>query len=478
VRVFDGTTQVGENRPAGATATSLIITGLTNGTAYTFDVAAINAVGTGAFSARSSAVTPVQAPTAPPAPTIGNPSAGDASATVRWTAPATNGGSALTGYSVRVFDGATQVGAVRPAGATATSLIITGLTNGRAYTFDVAAINAVGTGAFSARSVAVTPVSANVPPTVTARTPAVNAMSVGVAGNITATFSEAVQGVSGTTVILRNAAGAAVAATVTYNATTRVATLDPTAALVTDTRYTATLTGGATAIRDSLNAPLATVSWSFTTGPAPTVSTRTPASGAVAVSTTGNVTATLSEAVAGVGGSSFVLRNAAGTQVAATVTYNATTRVATLDPTATLPGDARFTVTLTGGATAIRDLAGNPLVTTSWSFLTGAAPTVTARAPLSAATAVSRTANVSATFSEAVTGVSATTFTLRNAATGAAITAVVSRNGTTNQWILNPNATLAANTRYTATLTGGTTSIRDVAGNPLATTTWTFTTGA
>jgi hypothetical protein len=414
--------------------------------------------------------------TLPGVPTAVTATAGNGAATVSWTAPTSTGGSAISGHSVRAFSGTDLVRTV-PVGNVVTTNV-TGLTNGTAYTFDVAAINAVGAGACSARTAAVTPVPANVPPTVTARTPAVDAMSVGPADDVTATFSEAVQGVSGRTVILRNAAGAAVAATVTYDATTRVATLDPTAGLVADSRYTASLSGSTTGIRDLLNAPLAPVSWSFTTGPAPTVSARTPASGAVAVSTTGNITATLSEAVAGVSGSSFVLRNGAGTQVAATVTYNSTTRVATLDPTATLPGDTPFTVTLTGGATAVRDLAGNPLVTTSWTFLTGAAPTVTARAPLSAATGVSRTADVTATLSEAVSGVSATTFTLRNATTGAAVTAVVTRNGTTDQWILDPSVTLAADTRYTATLTGGTTSIRDVAGNPLTTTTWSFTTGA
>ena len=43
---------------------------------------------------------------------------------------------------------------------------------------------------------------------------------------------------------------------------------------------------------------------------------------------------------------------------------------------------------------------------------------------------------------------------------------------------INPNTTLAARTVYTATLTGGTTAIRDLAGNPLTTTRWSFTTGA
>ena len=76
---------------------------------------------------------------------------GNASATVRWTAPVNNGGSAITGYSVRVIDApATQIGALRPAGAAATSLLVTGLTNGQAYRFSVTANNAVGTGPASA----------------------------------------------------------------------------------------------------------------------------------------------------------------------------------------------------------------------------------------------------------------------------------------------------------------------------------------
>jgi len=67
---------------------------------------------------------------------------------------------------------------------------------------------------------------------------------------------------------------------------------------------------------------------------------------------------------------------------------------------------------------------------------------------------------------------------VKNTSTGAISTAVATRSGTTNQWILNPNNTLGANTKYTVTLVGGTSAIKDLAGNPLTTTTWTFTTGA
>jgi Bacterial Ig-like domain/Protein of unknown function (DUF1565) len=216
---------------------------------------------------------------------------------------------------------------------------------------------------------------------------------------------------------------------------------------------------------------------------APTVTSRTPADNATAVAVGDNVTATFSEAVQGVSGTTFTLRPTTGAtaDLAATVTYDAATRVATLNPTADLAANTRYTATLTGGASAIRDAADNPLGTVSWSFTTGApadttAPTVTARTPGVNATWVSRTANVTVTFSEAVTGVSTTTFTLRNATTGAPVAAVVTRNGTTNQWILNPNTTLASGTRFTVSLTGGAGGIRDAAGNPLVNVSWTFTT--
>ena len=146
----------------GSTSTSFTVTGLTNGTAYTFEVEAINAIGAGAASSPSSAVTPS---TVPGAPTIGAVTAGVLSAVVNWTAPASNGGSAITGYTVTPFiSGVAQTATT--VGVT-TSATITGLTGGTAYTFKVAAINANGTGAQSAASSAVTPTAAtfDVPPT-------------------------------------------------------------------------------------------------------------------------------------------------------------------------------------------------------------------------------------------------------------------------------------------------------------------------
>jgi len=140
----------------GSAATSFTVTGLTNGTAYTFTVAAINAAGTGPDSAASSAVTPLAAATAPGAPTGLVGTAGDGNVALGWTAPS-NGGSAITGYVVTPYVGGLQQGPGQLTGSSATNYTFGGLINGTAYTFTVAAINAIGTGPNSAASAPVTP---------------------------------------------------------------------------------------------------------------------------------------------------------------------------------------------------------------------------------------------------------------------------------------------------------------------------------
>jgi hypothetical protein len=147
---------------AAASATSANVTGLANGTAYTFTVTATNAIGVGLASAPSAAVTPAP-PSVPGSPTNVTATAGNTSATVSWTAPA-DGGSALTKYTVTPYIGSTPQPTTTVSGAPpATSTIVTGLTNATAYTFTVSASNAIGTGAASAASNAATP-NPSVPP--------------------------------------------------------------------------------------------------------------------------------------------------------------------------------------------------------------------------------------------------------------------------------------------------------------------------
>jgi methionine-rich copper-binding protein CopC len=216
-------------------------------------------------------------------------------------------------------------------------------------------------------------------PTVNNRVPAANATGVAPAANITATFSEPVNGVSTQTFAVRPTsapASAPIAGTVTRNGTTNTWVLNPTANLAAATQYTVTLTGGAAAIRNVAGLPLATTSWNFTTAGdtiAPTVTNRTPAANATGVQVGANVNATFSEAVANVTPATFTLRNPAGAVIQATVTRNGTTNTWILNPTANLARNTVYTVTLTGGAGGITDMASpaNALAgNVTWTFRT------------------------------------------------------------------------------------------------------------
>ena len=130
-------------------ATSCVVSGLGNGTPYTFTVTATNAAGTGPASDASNSVTPLPVPGRPTA-VSGVPD--NTTVAVTWTAPADQGSSAIIGYTVTSS----------PEGKTCTTggsvgCTVTGLSNGVAYTFTVTATNSLGTGLASVASAPVTP---------------------------------------------------------------------------------------------------------------------------------------------------------------------------------------------------------------------------------------------------------------------------------------------------------------------------------
>lgn len=95
---------------------------------------------------------------APGAPTSVVAVAGNASASVSFSAPATDGGSAITGYTVTATP---AHGTDSNAGSTSLSHLVTGLTNGVSYTFKVTASSIAGPGPASSDSNSVTPAFAN-----------------------------------------------------------------------------------------------------------------------------------------------------------------------------------------------------------------------------------------------------------------------------------------------------------------------------
>ena len=132
----DGGTTFTDVPGSDATTTSYTVTGLTNGSEYTFAVRAVNPTGPG------SAATVTATPGPPPAP-VGL-SAGPLSSAVRltWDDP---GISTITKYQYST-DGGETFTDIPSSGAETTTLLVIGLTNGTEYTFAVRAVNAAGPG--------------------------------------------------------------------------------------------------------------------------------------------------------------------------------------------------------------------------------------------------------------------------------------------------------------------------------------------
>jgi uncharacterized protein YjbI with pentapeptide repeats len=133
---------------------------MTPGT-YTFVVNVSNQFGSTITTAPTSSVTIIGKPSAPSKPSV--TSGGSGKAEVSWTAPS-DGGSAITGYTVQASPGTATCTT-----ASLTHCTVSGLTNGTAYTFTVSATNAAGTSDNSPASDSFTPAAGPpAPPTASA----------------------------------------------------------------------------------------------------------------------------------------------------------------------------------------------------------------------------------------------------------------------------------------------------------------------
>jgi fibronectin type 3 domain-containing protein len=168
-KIYRGTTSGGETLIGTVTnlATSFTDTNLLNGTTYYYQVTATNVVGESSRSRELSAA-PLSPSTPPGSPTLTTATADNGSVSLAWSAPTSNGGSAITNYKVYR---ATSAGAetLLTTLGNVTMYTDTGLTNGVGYFYRVTAVNAAGDSALS-NELAATPATVPGAPTVNSAT--------------------------------------------------------------------------------------------------------------------------------------------------------------------------------------------------------------------------------------------------------------------------------------------------------------------
>jgi hypothetical protein len=214
----------------------------------------------------------------------------------------------------------------------------------------------------------------------------------------------------------------------------------------------------------------------------PTITSHFPADGANDVLPNANVTITFSKDMdpATVNNSTVELRDQSGALVSATVSYDAASRTATLDPTATLLTGAVYSVTVRGGLTepTVKDLLGiPPFGDTAWLFTTSLR--VLSVTPAPGATNISLGIAPAAIFSEALDPTTVNDFTvLMTDATANPILAKSIYVPSLFKVLITPNTLLQQGQTYTITLKGGAVGnrITTSAGAPLpADYIWSFT---
>jgi titin len=162
------------NYDTSTVVTTLNVTGLTNGTAYKFKLAAKNGTASSSSVEMPGSFTPAAVPSKP---TIDSATSYPDTSTVliAWTAP-NNNGSAITNFTV-TGTASGQSNVTCSTGGSGTSCAVTGVKNKNPYTFSLVAKNAIGT---SSTSDTVTVSVAGVSQTITLnQTPASTGWNVG-----------------------------------------------------------------------------------------------------------------------------------------------------------------------------------------------------------------------------------------------------------------------------------------------------------
>ena len=310
------------------------------------------------------------------------------------------------------------------------------------------------------------------PPAITSVTPDDGASGVAVSTNITATFSEAMDGstiTSSTFRVTQN--GNTVNGSVSY--ANNKATFNPNNNLAFDATVTATITTDVTDLAG--NKLTSNESWTFTTEQEsipPTVTSTDPTNNEENVKTNTAITATFSEDMESSTINSNTFRvTLGGSAIAGDVSYSG--RTAIFSPDDNLPFASTITATITTGA---QDLVGNALESNvTWSFTTeqeSTPPEVITTNPTNGESDVTINSDIIAQFSESMdpSTIDKNSFTVTQ--DGKAVSGKVSYSETTATF--DPSSELAYGSTVTARIS---TQATDLAGNNLSGEyTWSFTT--
>ena len=279
------------------------------------------------------------------------------------------------------YDAETRVATLTPSGALPPSTLCVA-------TVTTAAQDTTGIALASAFiwSFVTAPLGDTTRPTVVLTIPAAGALNVPNNTKISATFSKDMTAatINGSSFSITNTSlGTAVLGTVSYSASARTATFTPStpATLAANSQFTATITTAATDVAG--NALASNFVWSFTTGGSadntpPTVTAISPSDGSIGACLTRSVSATFSKPMDAttINASTFGVTDN-GVAVPGSVSYDATSRVASFVPTnpSGFAASRPFVVTVTSGNAGVKDLAGNALlVDRVWGFSTGTQP--------------------------------------------------------------------------------------------------------
>ena len=136
--------------------------GIIIGTTYTFVVTATNSAGTSPPSAPSA---PLKAITYPDPPTAVTATDGElGQSTISWTPPIYDGDSPITVYTAYSYSTQDPVVHSADVDGASSSVVVTGLTNGFSYIFNVKSYNLFGQGEASAYSPEIMPIGPPTPP--------------------------------------------------------------------------------------------------------------------------------------------------------------------------------------------------------------------------------------------------------------------------------------------------------------------------